>query len=115
MCTLSDNAKKLLTALRAKPLHENNALKAIFPEPKFIVNDPNLSNDEIAKIQRDYWQWDVNFNGIGRERPVLGIQEYFEPTGNYLNSLYSAYSELKKAGLVKSSNNGYNSYTFFAK
>lgn len=105
---LSDNAQKLLTFLKdSGPKWEQDCIKALFPEPKYIKDN--------AEAQTAYWQWDCNLYGNNYTRPVLGKHILFTATQNYSSVICAAYQELKKAGLAGESNNGYNEYVFFAK
>lgn len=110
---LSENAAKLLSALRQRPLHEQDAIKVLFPEPKYIGTlDPDFDTETKESVQKAYWQWDVNLYGQNHSRPVNGTHFYFIATANYSDVTYAAYKELKEAGYAYSSNNGYNTYTY---
>lgn len=103
---LSQNAQKLLNALKVSSMWEDKAINVLFPAPVYSSN---------PKDQELYWQHDVNFYGHANTRPVNGESKTFTPTANYSEITYNAFKELKDNGLVYSKNNGYNNYSYHLK
>ena len=114
--TLSEKATKLYNALKKGSMHEGDAIKVLFPEPKYIGTlDPGFTNEEKETVQKIYWQWEININGIANTRPILGISTLIEPTANYSSITFAAWKEIKDAGLGWSKNMGYNTYRYYVK
>lgn len=114
---LSANAQKLYEALKTNgSMGEDKAIEILFPKPLYVgTMDPNYSTEEKEKIQREYWQHDINFYGIANSRPVNGVSVDFVPTANYSDITSEAWRELKKAGLGYAKNIGYNVYVYLIK
>lgn len=115
MTNLSDNAQKLLEALKIKSLWAQDAICVLFPKPQYVgTMDPAYTTDEKISIQKTYWQWDVNLYGIESVRPVNGHSVIFIKTvdTDYSKVTYNAMKELKDAGLAYSKNCGYNEYSY---
>lgn len=118
MNTLTDNAKKLYDALKLSSIWEDDAIKVLFPQPKYLSSKDtdNYSEDEIKAAQMAYWQWDANlYSGKDTIKPVLGQSVTFTPTENYFDITNAAWKELKAAGLGYSKNGGYNNYSYHLK
>jgi hypothetical protein len=109
--TLSENASKLLSILNTTGgAWEGTLIELMFEKPQFPKSDdPQAREKRIA-----HWQYCVNMYGNPHNYHV-GNGEFmdFEPTANYGSILSAAYQELRKLGLAKESNSGYNDYFFY--
>lgn len=109
---ITDNAKKVFTALKVASMWEGDLIKVLFPKPEY-------SKETAASV----WQWEVNMYGrIGKdcynmERPVNGESVLFTPTveKSYWDITREAVYELKALGLLTIKNNGYNEYSYHVK
>ena len=101
------NAKALLEVLKRKSrIFETDAVKEMFHKPEYP------GQDAAPEVIRAYWQWECDAYGCKYQRPVNRKTESFEPAviPNYSRQMWSAYFELKAAGLVLAINNGTNEY-----
>ena len=85
-------------------------VNSLFPPPIYPAKD---DNENRAKKQAAYWQWEANLDGYPVERPVGEILVKFTATDNYSKKVSAAYQELRKAGLADESNNGFNEYYIY--
>lgn len=103
--TLSENAQKLLTAIKANNLWEEKAIEVLFPKPVYSKEN-----------QAEYWQHEANTWGniSGVSRPVGNESIVFMPNveRTFEAVTYDAVKELKAANLIEAKNAGYNTYYY---
>lgn len=101
-------ADKLLAFLKKNGAqHEDKCLEHLFNKPEYNRDNP-----------RSYHEWQSKaYGNEGRYmRGELEITIHGTPYNEtYAHQLHLAYQELRAKGLADEINNGYNSYTFYAK
>jgi hypothetical protein len=119
---LSENAQRFYQALQSLGggAWESSVMHAMFPQPGYAQN---------AEARRAHWQYEANAYGHPTvERPVLMPEEnngvyvgeifnpepqFAGPKNSYAGLVSQGYQELRRAGLARERNSGFNDYYFY--
>jgi len=107
---MKDLSKKAIELLQI--IKDNNGSIWEDKAADLLYNKPIYSRDIEAATK--FWQWEVNFDLVKRDRPINGVNLIFTPNieVGYSQLTYNAAKELKNKGLINIPNKGYNTYSY---